>query len=180
MRKSIVFVSFLSYLLVSCNSSTSPVSEQEQNLATIDSLESILFSNKEAKVDPKAGMMLVREYAHFYQENKEDSLATDMLFKAAEVSMGIGQGNLAIKYFKLISKDHSDFHKAPEAMFLTGFCSENLINDTAQARFIYEKFIKNFPDHKLAQDAQFSIQNLGMSDEDLIEMFENKLAKEAE
>ena len=89
--------------------------------------------------------------------------------------MGIGQGNLAVKYFRTITEDHSNFYKAPEALFLTGFCEENVNKDTAQARWFYQKFVSDFPDHKLAEDAKFSIQNMGKSDEDLIKMFEENL-----
>lgn len=171
---------FMMIGLFACDTAKKPVSEQEQIIASIDSLELVMFSNPEAKKDLKAGMLLVRKYAAFYKLNSTDSLAIDRLFKAAEVSMGIGQGNLAVKYFRTISDDHSDFHKAPEALFLSGFCSENLNNDIEQARFFYEDFIERYPDHKLVQDAQFSIQNLGKSDEELIRMFEKNLEKESE
>ncbi len=153
----------------SCNSATQ-----------IEMLETAYFKTDSTQGNAKIGMELIREYSRFYQNNVTDSLGIDMLYKAAEVSMGIGQGNLAVKYFRTISDDHSDYYKAPEALFLSGFCSENLNNDIDQARFFYEQFIKQYPNHKLAQDAKFSIQNLGKSDEELIKMFERNLAKESE
>lgn len=180
MRHSLLLFSLIISGLVACNNTGKPASQQEQLTASIDSLESILFSDPEAKTDVKAGMLLVRKYAAYYKLNTTDSLAIDRLFKAAEVSMGIGQGNLAVKYFRIISDDHSDFYKAPEALFLSGFCSENLNNDIEQAKFFYEQFIQKYPDHKLAQDAQFSIQNLGKSDEELIRMFEKNLESKSE
>ncbi len=175
MRDFVVLFSILLIGLTSCKQTAKPLSATEQTLAKIDSLETVLFADSEAKADPKAGMSLVRAYAKFYQNSKKDSLAADMLFKAGEVSMGIGQGNLAVKYFRTITEDHSNFYKAPEALFLTGFCEENVNKDTAQARWFYQKFVSDFPDHKLAEDAKFSIQNMGKSDEDLIKMFEENL-----
>lgn len=160
--------------LAACSSVKKPASETEVLRARIDSLESVVFEESEAPADRQSGMELVRAYAKFYQANKSDSTSVDMLFKAGEVSMGIGQGNLAVKYFSTIFKDHKDFPKAPESLFLTGFCEENLNNDTADARFYYEKFLSTYPNHKLAKDAKFSIQNLTLSDEDLIKMFEQK------
>lgn len=180
MKYTIRLFAFAVIGLSACNNTGKPVSEKEQLSTSIDSLEAVLFSDPEAKTDTKAGMMLVRKYAAFYKLNQTDSLAIDMLFKAAEVSMGIGQGNLAVKYFRTISDDHADFYKAPEALFLSGFCSENLNNDIQQAKFFYEQFIEKYPNHKLAQDAQFSIQNLGKSDEELIKMFENNLTNDSE
>jgi hypothetical protein len=180
MRYSLLLLPLIISALIACSSAGKPASQEEQLAASIDSLEGILFSNSEAKTDIKAGMLLVRKYATFYKLNPTDSIAVDRLFKAAEVSMGIGQGNLAVKYFRTISDEHADFHKAPEALFLSGFCSENLNNDIEQAKFFYEQFIKKHPDHKLAQDAKFSIQNLGKSDEELIKMFEENLKSKSE
>lgn len=175
MRKLSISMAAIALLFTACGPSEKPLSERDMALARIDSMETILFADEEAEADPSAGIQLVREYARFYQNNEKDSLAVDMLFKAGEVSMGIGQGNLAVKYFRTVADDHMDFAKSPEALFLCGFCEENLNRDTAQARFFYESFVKNFPEHKLAEDAQFSIQNMSMSDDDLIKMFQENL-----
>ncbi len=178
MKKLNFSVGALALLITACGPGEKPLSERDLALARIDSMETILFADEEAEADPSAGIQLVREYARFYQNNEKDSLAVDMLFKAGEVSMGIGQGNLAVKYFRTVANDHTDFHKSPEALFLCGFCEETLNKDTAQARFFYESFVKKFPEHKLAEDAQFSIQNMSMSDEELIRMFQEKLKQE--
>lgn len=169
----------LSFLVIGflggCNPNTPPTSESDIVIAKIDSLESILFTESEKPADKAAGMDLVKSYAKYYRLAKDkDSLSIDMLFKAGEVSMGIGQGNLAVKYFKMIGDDHKDFYKAPEALFLAGFCEENVNKDTADARRFYELFMNRYPDHKLAEDAKFSIENMEMSDEDLIRMFQRK------
>jgi hypothetical protein len=166
-------------LLNACGPSEKTLTPSQLALAKIDSLEAILFTDSEKPADPNAGMLLVRQYAQFYQSHPDDSLAVDMLFKAGEVSMGIGQGNLAVKYFRTVYEDHPSFKRAPEALFLCGFCEENVNSDTAQARFFYQKFVDENPKHELAEDAKFSIQNLGMSDEDLIKMFEENLKKES-
>ena len=179
MRNLIAVFVLISIGLFACKEPVKPLSDKEQVLAKIDSLETVLFADSEAKADPNSGIQLIRSYAKFYQLMDKDSLAVDMLFKAGEVSMGIGQSNLAVKYFRTIDEDHPDFYKAPEALFLSGFCEENLNKDTAQARFLYESFVERFPEHKLAEDARFSIQNMGKSDEDLIKMFEENLEKES-
>jgi hypothetical protein len=167
-------------VLSSCGTKPDQQSELDLVKAKIDSLETILYAESEKPADHVAGMSLVKSYAKFYRLSEaKDSLAADMLFKAGEVSMGIGQGNLAVKYFKMISDDHQDFIKAPEALFLAGFCEENVNKDTADARRYYELFINRYPEHKLAEDAKFSIQNMKMSDEELIRMFEEKLKQES-
>ncbi len=174
MRFTSLFLASMLFLVACGGSSESGPSENEA-VSKLDSLEAIVFADNGTTASPKASMMLIREYAKYYKSNKTDSLGKDRLFKAGEISMSIGQGNLALKYFKILATDHADFHKAPEALFLCGYTSEMLNADTSEARFYYEKFIKTYPDHKLAQDAQFSILNLGKSGEELIEMFEKNL-----
>jgi outer membrane protein assembly factor BamD (BamD/ComL family) len=163
---------------IGCNNQQKAPTAEELSLARIDSLEAIAFSEKE-KINAKVGMQLIKEYAHYYQGHKQDSLAVDYLFKAAEVSMGMGQGNLAVKYFETINKDHSEFAKAPEALFLCGFTEENINSDTADARRYYEKFIEKYPNHELAEDARFSIQNMSLSDEELIKLFQQNVKEES-
>ncbi len=178
MRDLIIITSAL-MVFAACNSNQKPASESDILLAQIDSLETILFAESEAPADVNAGMKLIRNYAKYYKDHKTDSIAVDMLFKAGEVSMGIGQGNMAVKYFKTVTEDHKEYSKAPEALFLTGFCEETINRDTTNARFYYEKFLEAYPNHKLAEDARFSIQNMSMSDEELIRMFEEKLKSES-
>ncbi len=158
----------------SCNQGPSSSNKDSVEIK-IDSLEAIVYADESTQTDARAGMQLIREYAKYYKLHSSDSLAIDRLFKAGEISMDVNQGNLAVKYFRTISDDHSAFHKAPEALFLSGFCEENLNKDTAQARFFYNSFIQTFPNHSLAKDAEFSIQNMGKSDLDLIRMFEKNL-----
>jgi hypothetical protein len=141
-------------------------------LALIDSLEAILFADEGGMDNRAAAQLLVRSYATYYQRNKADAAAVDMLFKAGEVSMGLGDGRLAVKYFGMVADEHSDFHKAPEALFLQAFCEENLNGDLQQAEFFYSDFIAKYPGHALAEDAKFSIENLGKTDEELVKMFE--------
>jgi len=176
MRKTYVIVlcSVIAMAIFACGDSGKTATQKDNSLAQIDSLETAYFGSGDTKGNPKTAMALVREYAHFHQANKGDSLAAEMLFKAAEVSMGIRQGNLAVKYFKLIYENYAQFDKAPEALFLCGFVAENLNSDTSDARFYYEKFVKQYPEHHLAEDAQFSALNLGQTDEDLMKMFEEK------
>lgn len=177
MKKVFLFVAILA--VAACQTKPEAKSETDLLLVSIDSLEAILFAESEKPAERKAGMSLIKLYAKYYRTTTpKDSLAIDMLFKAAEVSMGIRQGPMAVKYFKTVA-EHEDFGKSAEALFLAGFCEENVNGDTANARFYYEKFLAKHPEHKLAEDAKFSIQNMKMTDEELIKMFEEKLKTES-
>jgi TolA-binding protein len=165
------FIASVLLLVASCSTDTGKYDPKVQ-MAHIDSLENILFNGDGSLVDREAATHVIKVYAQYYQRHQPDPIAIDMLFKAGEVSMGIGDGRLAVKYFGTLSEKHPDFEKAPEAMFLMGFCEETLNGDLEQAKAFYENFIATHPKHVLAGDAKFSIENLGKSDDELIKMFE--------
>lgn len=45
------------------------------------------------------------------------------------------------------------------------------------AKSIYNEFLKKYPTHDLADDVQFLIDNLGKSDQEILEMIESKKKK---
>jgi hypothetical protein len=173
-RTSLPLSLLLSLLVASCGSDRAPATAEKDILVVIDSLETILFSDDGTMDNADAANMLVRHYAKYYQQHTADSLAIDMLFKAGEVSMGLSDGRLAVKYFTTVAEEHSGYYKAPDALFLAAFCEENLNGDIQQAEFFYSDFIAKYPDHPLAIDAAFSRENLGKSEEELIRMFEQQ------
>jgi len=176
-RTSLPLALLIALLVASCGQDRAAAPAERDTLAVIDSLETILFGDDGTMDNSDAAMMLVRHYSKYYQQHKADSLAIDMLFKAGEVSMGIGDGTLAVKYLTTVAEEHADFHKAPDALFLAAFCEENLNGDLQQAEFFYSEFIAKYPDHPLAVDAAFSRDNLGKSEEELIRMFEQRSAQ---
>ena len=52
-----------------------------------------------------------------------------------------------------------------------GFIYETYLNDHAKAVSSYTKLIEKYPNHRLASDARASIDNLTMTEEELIEKF---------
>jgi TolA-binding protein len=118
---------------------------------------------------------MIALYADFVKKFPENTKAEDYLFKAGEVSMGAMQSNVAIKYFEQYYEKYPKADKAPYSLFMQGFIYETQVNNTEKAKWCYEKFISDFPAHKLAEDAKYSIANLGKSEEELIREFEAKL-----
>lgn len=122
---------------------------------------------KEDKVDK--AIDAYKSYANNYQN---DSLAPEYLFKAADLYRLKEKPKKALDIYQKIRSEHSDFRKAPHCLFLQGFVYENEIGNTDKAKTKYQAFIDNYPEHDLADDARFSLKNLGKSPEDIIDQFE--------
>jgi len=150
-------------------------SEQQKLEQAIAAKEKELYGDSTMKVDFSKAKDMIALYGDFVKKYPDDEKAEDYLFKAGEVSMGTMQSNVAIKYFEQYYLKFPKAEKAPYSLFMQGFIYETQLQNTEKAKWCYEKFISDFPDHKLAQDAKYSIANLGKSEEELIREFEAKL-----
>lgn len=96
------------------------------------------------------------------------------LFKAAEVAKSLRTFPKSLSLYDWIIQDYPDYEKMPTSLFLKGFIIENNLGDDEKARQVYNEFVTRFPNHELADDVQFLIENLGKTDEEILEMIEQK------
>jgi len=126
---------------------------------------------------------LMEAYAVYAEQFPNYENAADRMFKAGELAMGLGHKVQAIKYFEKVYNEYPKYEKRPYALFMKAFVLENQAMQYDQAKEIYEQFIAEFPNHDMADDAEYSIKNMGKSPEELIREFEVqdslKKAKEA-
>jgi len=155
--------------LISCTS------EQKKLENAIAAKEKELYGDSTMTVDFSKAHDMIALYADFVKKYPGEAQSEEYLFKAGEVSMGAMQSNVAIKYFEQFYEKYPKCEKAPYSLFIQGFIYETQLKNIEKAKWCYEKFIKDFPSHKLAQDAKYSIDNLGKSDEELIREFEEKI-----
>lgn len=165
--------SFLCLLLVSC------ASEQERAEKAIAAKEKELIGDSTMALDFSKARDMLKLYADYIKKYPDAPLSENYLFKAAEISMGMMQSNVAIKYFGQFYEKYPQSEKAPYSLFMQGFVYETQLKDLEKAKWYYEKFISEFPEHQLVSDARFSIEHLGKSEEELIREFEAMLKRDS-
>lgn len=126
------------------------------------------------KVDIPTGETLVKMYVGFANDYPTDSLAPMYLMKAADVAMNIKRGDIAIKYLDRLIKDYPNYDKLPDCYFMRGYVYETVLTDVNKAKEAYELFLMQYPNHPLAADIRIIIQNLSLSDEEIIKMIMEK------
>ena len=126
------------------------------------------------KVDIPTGETLVKMYVGFANDYPTDSLAPMYLMKAADVAMNIKRGDVAIKYLDRVVKDYPEYDKLADCYFMRGYVYETVLADTDKAKQAYELFLVQYPNHPLAADTRIIIQNLSLSDEEIIKMIIEK------
>ncbi len=148
-------------------------SERDKNIAQIESQENELFGES-GMVDRTRIGPLLDLYVSFADTYPDDTLSPVYLFKAGDMAMNTNRSVQAIQLYSRIIEQYPDYTKVPEALFLKGYVYENNLGRLDKAREIYEEFLERFPDNDFADDAEVSLRYLGMSPEELIEIFQQK------
>jgi TolA-binding protein len=119
---------------------------------------------------------LIQLYIDKANTSTESEMAPNYLFKAAELAMNLGKTQQAMDLYNKVIYSYPEYEKAPECLFLLAFIYENSLQNYGKAKELYEMFLEKYPDHDFADDAQFSLQYLGKSPEELMREFEEKNA----
>lgn len=104
----------------------------------------------------------------------QDPRSPEYLVKAAEVARSIGAYDLSLTTYQEAIDRYPDAPKSAVALFMQGFILDEDLNKDNEAKSKLTSFITKYPDHKLRQSAEILIENLGKTDEELIEAFQKK------
>jgi len=115
---------------------------------------------------------LIERYQTYQQNWPADSISSDYLFKAIDLSINLPRTNESLKLISTFLKSYPENYHAGVALFLEGFIYDQQIGDTARAWQSYEKLLKTYPEHDFADDAKSALSFLGKSPEDMIRAFE--------
>lgn len=151
--------------LLSCN--------DKMSVDKINELESKVLA-KNASFDREDVIQLVDAYLLFAKQNPDDVQSPDFVFKALDIAVGINAEGpqKAIDIANVMIEKYPDFEMTPMAMFIKGFVYENMIGDLQNAEITYRQFIEKYPDNPMLGDVKATLDNLGLSPEELIRKFE--------
>ena len=82
-------------------------------------------------------------------------------FDLAYQYMGKEQWSEAEKNFQKILDEYPNGTYSSKALFMVGFVNANYLKNFEKARKYYKEFLEKYPDHELADDAKYEIENLG-------------------
>ena len=183
------FLFFGLVLFVSCGSNTS---EQKQQVVKTDSVAAVPLTDydkllNEAKrldnillnatvVNPNIADQAITAFSNFETTCKTDSLAPVFLVKAGQVALSIGKFTQAETFFVKCKDEFPNFKNRGAALFLLAqlYDDASKLNDEPKAKIIYSQIIKEYPESNFAADSKAAIQNLGKTDEQLVQEFLKK------
>lgn len=157
----------------------SDVEKHRQLIATIDSLEQIVYADDNLNPDPESVRYLRARYDEFARRFGGDTeKCGEYLYKSAAVSRGLGEPMQAIKTYEHLLRKHKGFMRAPEVAFLIAFTYDEDLNQKELARTAYEKVIEKYPGDHWSIEAERRLATLDMSDEELLEFLIRKRAEQ--
>ena len=127
-----------------------------------------------AKPTKEEVIQLIDAYILFAEQNPDDVQSPDYLFRALDIAVGVNaEGpDKAVKIADMLIEKYSDFEMTPMAMYLKGFVYENIVGDLHNAEMTYRQFVEKYPESPMVEDVKATIENLGLSPEELIRKFE--------
>lgn len=152
-----------------------PPQPREEFLAQIKKLEGEMF--KAAEIDNSKANDAIKLYTDFALYFPADTAAPEYLFKAGEVATAAKKYKKALEQYETILSKYPQYKHYKETLYLKAFLLDNFLNDDAAAKIVYEEVISKYPTTNYAKDAKSAIQNLGKTDEQLMEEIKKKNGK---
>ena len=95
-----------------------------------------------AEESPRA---LARAYADFANRCHEHPLAPEMLFRRADILLGLGKPQEALAQYRDIHDNFGQFDKRAQCAFLMGFIYDAHLGDRVQATKVYREVLALYP-----------------------------------
>lgn len=185
LMKKIIFFVTLSFIFISCSENKTEVKTEPLKTDTVvtnhqncesyfkdaKQMDSILL--KETIVNKELAERAINAFNTYASECKNDSLAPIFLLKAGQVAQSIGNFRQAQILFKKCADDFLNFKNRGAALFLLAqlYDNANMLNNEAEAKILYQQIIKEYPKTPWERDSKASLNNLGKTDEQLVQEF---------
>ena len=163
--KKLLLSIFVLLIMLSCG--------EKVSVKEVKALESKVLAEG-AKPTKEEVIQLIDAYILFAEQNPDDVQSPDYLFRALDIAVGVNaEGpDKAIKIADVLIEKYPDFEMTPMAMYLKGFVYENIVGDLHNAEMTYRQFVEKYPESPMVEDVKATIENLGLSPEELIRKFE--------
>lgn len=174
-------VFFLSlFLFGACSNPESEISDidaaekQEILRLEVESLIDSITKVSDIEVGKALSIELLDKAENYVNQFPRDKSAAKYLFVASRAAIGQGEYNKAIELMDRILKRYKNYNRTPEVLFLKAFTLDEDMNQKEKAKAAYLDLIEQFPRDPLAEQAELMLENLYLTDEELIKKFQKQ------
>ena len=163
----VVLLSLLMLLVLnSCDT------KQQTDLKSLLEIENKLMQVEDAAANQSLAKDVLEAYDEFIRAYPDAEQIPELLFKSGEVLKGLGAHLKSAKAFHKVHTQFPSAKVAPIALFHQAHCFEAL-DQYLIAKNTYKDFIERYPNHPYVSEAKGMIQIINLSDEELIQKFQN-------
>lgn len=138
---------------------------------TLDSLQVLRFADStRAPLQPAEHFKdVISRYTRLVEEFPGSPEAEVALFRRAGIRNNYTkEPALAVQDYALYARRYPDNEKTPLVMFLVGYIYNNDLHQLDSAAAAYRRFLEKYPDNEMARSAEFELNTLGKSPEELL------------
>ncbi len=172
MKRVILFISVATLLLAACNVKEGSV--KNVLVDEISTYEKALIDSINYNINTDTAKVLIIKYQNFAIQYSKDSLAPVFLLKAADLCISTKDYNNAVKLYENVYTNYSDYEKTPQALFLQAMTYSDFLKNESLGRAKYQEFINKYPNHELTDDAKKSIEFIGKTPEEILDILQAK------
>lgn len=180
MRISLVVVFVL--LFISCNNKAKK-EERQKDLNALEIKKAEFFSNvreMNEKYDYGMAMELGDTIQILIDKYEGDTIVPNLYFDLANLYINhLGDVKKGISIFLKVREEFPDHWLVPVSVLSVAYIFEEKLNKPKEAEKYYKLLIREFPDHKLAEDARQALTNMHKSAEEIYESFIKKQGQES-
>ena len=167
MKKTLKMMVFalLALGMLACGGNAKKITVEELKEA-----QAVLFSEN-GTLNEKEAPKVAEKYCRYVKQNPGDTAAVKWLFHAMEINMMLKDSKKSIEIGNQLLEQFPKSKWAPQTLLTLGsFVYNDQLKDTAQAHVMFQRLIDEYPDSDLVDDAQKSIEYLGLSPEEIMSL----------
>ena len=142
--------------------------EQKLTIDDMRAAQDVLF-DENGSLNEKEAPKVAEKYCQFVKQNPNDTSVVKWLFHAMEINLMLKDSKKCIKIGNQLLEQYPQSRWAPQTLLTLGsFVYNDQLKDTAQAHIMFQRLIDEYPESDLVDDAQKSIEYLGLSPEEIM------------
>jgi outer membrane protein assembly factor BamD (BamD/ComL family) len=154
-------IALLAFGLFACGEKK--ITQEDLNAA-----QATLF-NEDHTINEAVAPQVAEKYCQFVEQSPNDTTAAMWLYHAMEINVLLKDADKSIEIGNQLVKQYPQSEWAPMSLFLLGsYVYNDQLNDTAQAHVTFQKLIDDYPESPLVDDAEKSIEYLGLTPEEIM------------
>ena len=167
MKKTLKLMVFalLALGMLACGENAKKITVEELREA-----QTVLF-NENGSLNEKEAPKVAEKYCRFVKQNPGDTAAVKWLYHAMEIQVMLKDSKKSIEIGNQLLEQYPQSKWAPQTLLTLGaFVYNDQLNDTANAHIMFQRLIDDYPSSDLVDDAQKSIEYLGLSPDEIMSL----------